>query len=178
MLLEASRSSLLVVDVQTRLLPAMTDPELVVRNGTILLAAASQLQVPALVSEQYPQGLGPTVPDLIVAGVPILPKMTFSCAADQAIAAAVRASGREQLVIAGIEAHVCVLQTALDFRAAGRQVYVVADAVSSRRPESKAVALDRLRQAGVAVVTTEMVVFEWLHRAGSDAFRALSKLIK
>jgi len=107
-----------------------------------------------------------------------LPKTHFSCAAEPALAARVAHSGRKQLVVAGIEAHVCVLQTALGFGSAGYDVFVVADATTSRRAESRRVALDRLAAAGVHVVTTEMVVFEWLERADRSEFRTLLALIK
>ena len=183
MLVEAKRSQLLIVDVQERLLPAMHAGEAMIDRCAILLQSAAELKVPALLSEQYRKGLGATVERLsnVKGDAPVFEKMHFSCAAEPAIANHIGdrvKAGRDQLVIAGIESHVCVLQTALGFRRIGLEVYVVADAVTSRRPESVALAQDRLRAAGVNVVNTEMAVFEWLHVSGTPEFKTVSKLIK
>ena len=180
MLLDRQRSCLLMVDVQDRLLSAMADRERLVANCAVLLKAAGRLGVPILLSEQYPKGLGPTAPALaqLVPEGPAVEKSEFSCAAAPGYAERLKATGRDQLVVAGIEAHVCVLQTALQFRELGYPVFVVADAVSSRKPESVALALARMRDAGVEAVTTEMVLFEWLGRAGTPEFKELSALIR
>lgn len=179
-LVDPTRALLLMIDVQERLAPAMSEREAVVRNGAILLQAASALQVPIFASEQYPEGLGATLPELrsLTPLDQIHAKREFSCARNAELRARLDETDRRQTVIFGIEAHVCVLQTAMDLAAAGSEVFVAADAVSSRRLESKAVALDRLAQAGIAVVTTEMIVFEWLQSASNPAFKALSKLIR
>lgn len=180
MLMDRGDSLLLVIDVQERLLPVMETPETVTDNISLLLAAAREMAVSVLVSEQYPKGLGPTV-DVLRSQVEereVLPKMAFSCAGDVAIADAIAASGRRNIVICGIEAHVCVLQSALGFLRDGYGVCVTADAVSSRRADSRETALKRMASNGVEIVTTEMVVFEWLHHAGTPEFKALSKLIK
>jgi nicotinamidase-related amidase len=183
-LLEAPRSLLLVVDVQERLMPAIAERERVAAQAGVLVAAADRLGVPILLTEQYPKGLGPTV-DALAAALPDtaarLPKVTFSGAADEGIAGWAgerRAEGRDQMVICGAEAHVCVLQTALGFRREGFAVSVVGDAVGSRSPRSVEAACARLLHAGCGWVTTEMVLFEWLERAGTDDFRALLPLIK
>ncbi|KAA2234689.1 isochorismatase family protein [Salinarimonas soli] len=184
MLLDARRSILVVVDIQERLLPVMQEPERVVRSTAMLLAGAGRLQVPVLVTEQYPRGIGHTVGPLREAlpeGARVVEKLAFSGAREPAVAQAaeaLRAGGRDQLVVAGIEAHVCVLQTALGFRALGYEVAVVADAVSSRAAHSLSAATARLLHAGCQWVTTEMVLFEWLERAGTEDFRALLPLIK
>lgn len=183
MLLNRSRSHLLVVDVQERLLPAMYEGDRMVDRCAILMQAAHRLGVPVTVSEQYRKGLGATVArlDNIKADAPVFEKMHFSCAADTAIAARVRdlaAAGRFQLVICGIEAHVCVLQSALGFAGPDLDVFVAGDATTSRQPESVTVAHARFGQANVPVVTTEMVVFEWLEVAGTPEFKDMSKLIK
>jgi len=184
MLLDASRSHLFVVDVQQRLFPAILDGEKLLPRIGILLRAAERLAVPVTVTEQYPKGLGPTVDgvrDALPGNAVVLEKMTFSAAYDEAIRERVeglKREGRDQLVICGTEAHVCVLQSALKFRQMGFEVAVVADAVSSRAAESVSAACARLLHAGCHWVTTEMVVFEWLGRAGTDDFRALSALIK
>ena len=180
MLLDARRSLLLVVDVQQALLPAMADPDRVARGAAILMKAASRLEIPVLVSEQYPKGLGPTVPELaaLAPAGSVLAKLHFSCVDDPALGARLRRSGRDQVVLAGIEAHVCVLQTALGLRAAGFAPFVAADATASRTEASHRTAMARLGAGGVAVGNVEMVVFEWLNRAGTPAFKDLSPLIK
>ncbi len=180
LVLSAEGSLLLVIDVQEKLAPVMTDPRRVILNNTRLMRAAARLAVPVVVTEQYPQGIGPTVFDLrehMPAGS-ALPKMHFSCADDPAIWARIEQSGRNQIVIAGIEAHVCVLQSALGLLARGFQVFVVADACASRRVENEILAMDRLRQAGAVVGSVEMVLFEWLHQAGTPEFKDLIPLIK
>lgn len=181
MLLEAKRSSLLIVDIQERLLPAMLEPGRVVERTQLLLEAASTLAVPVTVSEQYPKGLGPTVPALLRNDARVFSKLSFSCWRDAELKQHfidLHEQDRPLVAIAGIEAHVCVLQTALDLRSAGFGVYVVADATSSRQQASAELAHARLRDCGVQIVSTEMVVFEWLERAGSPEFKSLSKLIK
>jgi nicotinamidase-related amidase len=180
MLLEADESVLCVIDVQERLAPATAEPDQVIAKTGLLMTAAARLDVPILVSEQYPKGLGPTVETLskLAPDGSIYPKIHFSCSDDPDYRARLDGLGRRQAVLTGMEAHVCVLQTALGAQSAGYEVAVVADAVTSRDPANKAAALQRLAANGVEIVTTEMVVFEWLKAAGSDAFRELSKLIK
>jgi nicotinamidase-related amidase len=180
MLLDKDRSQFLLVDVQDRLLPAMHEGERMVERCGILLQAAQRLGIPTTISEQYKKGLGATVERLsnLKGDAPVLEKMHFSCAADPAMTARVQSLGKKQLVIAGIEAHVCVLQSALGFKDMGLEVFVVADAVTSRKQESVDLALERYRAAGVNVVNAEMALFEWLHVSGTPAFKDLSKLIK
>ena len=180
MLLDRHRSALLVVDMQARLVPAMHEPEELVARVRLLLEAARMLGVPALASEQYPKGLGPTV-EPVAALLPegaILPKTTFSCARDPRLMQAIKGLDREQLLICGVEAHVCVLQSALELKQQGFAVHVAADAVGSRVPLRRDLGLARMRHAGCVIVDTEMTVFEWLREAGSDEFRALSRLVK
>lgn len=180
MLLAAEDSQVLIVDVQDRLLPVMADPDRVVKGCSILLQAARTLDIPVTVSEQYPKGIGPTVGDLaaLLDTGHIYDKLHFSCARDATLNDRIRGMKRDTVVIGGIEAHVCVLQTALDLQAAGMKVAVAADATSSRLSRNAQLGLDRMAAHGVDIVTTEMVVFEWLHVAGTDAFKTLSRLIK
>ena len=184
MLLSVKRSALLIIDLQERLAPAVHGLKRVLANVKILLTAARTLEVPVLASEQYPKGLGPTLPEISAllprTEVPaqVVEKTHFSCLAEPGFAEFLAPAPRDQVVIAGIEAHVCVLQTALDFRAMGRDVFVVADACSSRRREDAELAFERLRKNEVDVVTTEMVVFEWLHQAGDPSFKKLSALLR
>lgn len=180
MLIDAARSSLLIVDVQEGLIPVMAEPRRVYRGCAMLMRGAARLGIPILVSEQYPKGIGHTVGELLDLAPEgsVMEKIHFSCAHDPAIKARVDGLERPQLVLAGIEAHVCVLQTALGFKAAGYDVAVVADASGSRLEANHQAAMARMAAAGVQVATTEMVLFEWLHRAGTAEFKDLIKLIK
>lgn len=177
MLLRIETSALLAVDFQERLMPAIHQADETVAHAAWLIRIAQRLGAPVLASEQYPQGLGPTVAALreLLPMEALMTKTHFSCAAEQDCMRRIDACGREQWVIIGVEAHVCVLQTALGLRAAGKEVYLVADAVSSRSPRDVELALERLRTEGVKIVSREMVAFEWLHQAGTDAFRAVSR---
>lgn len=181
MILRAQDSVLVVVDVQERLLPAIHDSARVVRNAGMLLKGAAALSVPVLLTEQYPRGLGPTVEAVradLPAGTPVIEKITFGCTGEPAFNAALAELKRLQIVLCGTEAHVCVMQTALGLRQQGHAVYLVADAVSSRTPDNRAMALERMRAAGVTIVTTEMVLFEWMERAGTPVFKLVSALVK
>ena len=181
MLLEASKSSLLIVDVQTRLLPAMQEPGLVVSRNQILLKAAEALEIPITISEQYPKGLGRTVPELLVPSAKVFEKMSFSCWRDPEMRKhfiELHENERPLIIVAGIEAHVCVLQSCVDLYNAGFGVFAVADAISSRLASSAALAFDRLRGTGIQVIDTEMAVFELMEKAGTPMFKTLSALIK
>ncbi len=183
MLLDAAKSSLLLVDLQERLLPAMAGGDDVERQCAILLKVAKTLEVPIAVSEQYPKGLGHTVPGLKadIGNAPVFEKLSFSCWKDAALKDHMIGHHERQrplVIIGGIEAHVCVLQTAIDLAAAGFGVFAVADAMASRTEASKALAQERMRQNGIAIVNTEMVVFELLKQAGTAEFKALSALVQ
>jgi nicotinamidase-related amidase len=175
--IDRDRTTLLVIDFQQRLMPAIHDASSVLANAGRLIEAAKKLGVPAIVTEQYPRGLGPTVPELAVDGMPKLAKMDFD---------ATRADGffellpkdRPDFVVAGCEAHVCVLQTVLGLIDSGHAVHVVRDAIGSRRAESKETAVERMRGHGAGIVTTEMVLFEWLGTAVDPHFREISVLIR
>jgi len=182
-LCHAAHGQLLIVDVQERLAGAMdaTAREGVVRAAGRLAQAAGQLEIPVLVSEQYPRGLGPTVAPLaaqLPASARVLDKTSFSCCGDSGLLDALKSARRPQVVVCGMETHVCVLQTALDLLGAGFTPFVVEDAVCSRDPAHKANALHRLRQAGAVVTNHESVIFEWLRDARHSQFKALSALIK
>lgn len=176
MLIRAAQSQLLIIDPQERLLPSIHDGPKVVANCRWLLDVARRLAVPVAATVQYPKGLGPLAAEVASGLEPCetAEKIHFSAVADGCLPA-LPGSDRPQVVVAGTEAHVCVLQTAIDLHAAGKQVFVVADAVGSRRAEDRKLALARMRQLGLQIVTREMVAFEWLHRAGTDVFRAVSR---
>jgi nicotinamidase-related amidase len=181
MLLNAPQATLLLVDIQQRLLPAMAEPQQVVAKAKILLAAARQLNLPVTVSEQYPKGLGRTASDLAVEPNETMEKLSFSCWRDKALKSRFidfHEHGRALVIVAGLEAHVCVLQTCLDLVNSGFGVFAVADAMSSRHPDSVTLAFERMRHAGVIVLNTEMAVFELLSVAGTPIFKALSGLIR
>jgi nicotinamidase-related amidase len=176
-LLSAERSVLLLLDLQQRLMPAIHDGESVVARAARLAEAALVLNVPVLATEQYPAGLGPTVESL--AGYPraTLAKTTFSAAADPGFQALLPAGTREVL-IAGVETHVCVLQTALELLGSRYRVILAADATGSRDPADHKAAIERARQHGTEVVTSEMVLFEWLRDSRQPGFRQVQKLLK
>lgn len=179
MLIRADDSVLVIIDMQDRLVPAMQAPARTIRNARTLMASAEELDIPVILTEQYPDGLGHTVPDLTPGpSATVLSKMHFSCMEDHDFARHFRALGRRQAVLAGMEAHVCVLQTAASLIEEGYQVFVVSDATASRTLESEQACIARLSAAGAGIATTEMVVFEWLGQAGTPAFRKLLPLIK
>ena len=173
-------SVLLVIDVQERLLPHIDDQANVLKFCQRIVQTASRLAVPIVCTEQYPKGLGPTVAPLkeLLAGVEVREKTAFSCCGADGFVDSLRSLGRRQVVVIGIEAHVCVEQTVLDLLAAGFAIYVAADAVSSRRPLDRFVALDLMRQAGAVVTTTEAVMFQWLKVAGTSEFKDVSRLVR
>ncbi len=180
MLLSAERSVLIVIDVQERLAPAMHGLQAFLRNTEILMRAAARLAVPVIITEQYPKGLGRTVESISALAAPdaVVEKITFSAVDSDDFRQRLDVADRPEPVICGIEAHVCVLQTALGLRDRGRRVWLVRDATASRRPDSVAAAMERAARFGMQPVTTEMVVFEWLRQAGTPEFRELSALIK
>ena len=182
MLIDPEKAALIVIDMQERLVPAMQAPARTIKNAKTLITAAREMEIPVLMTEQYPKGLGHTVPELAQAGqaaaAQVIEKIHFSSFAEPAFAEAFHATGRRQAIVTGMEAHICVMQTAVGLMQAGFEVFVVTDATSSRTLESEKACLDRLQANGAGIVTTEMVVFEWLGKAGTPAFKALLPLIK
>lgn len=177
----AGLSQLVIVDTQTRLITAMPQDELhsTVKNIGVLAQAANLLAVKTIITEQYSKGLGNTLPELltILPNLKPVEKLTFSCMAEPTFSRKLTRD-HSQIVLAGMEAHICILQTALDLLSAGKQVFVAEDAVISRNPVNKANALARMREAGAIISNTESIVFEWLGIAEGDAFKAISKLIR
>lgn len=182
-LADADNSALVIVDVQEKLAPAMPPDARreVLHTAQVLLQGAAELKVPVLATEQYPKGLGHTVAEVaeyLPGDAQVIAKDHFSCCGESGFSNALAATGREQVVVVGMEAHVCVLQTALQLREQGYAPFVVADGVVSRRASHRDNALARLAQAGVVVSNGESVLFEWLGRAGTDSFRRLAGLIR
>jgi nicotinamidase-related amidase len=180
LLLDAARSALLLVDLQARLAPAIDDAKAAVDRVLLLLGAARRLDVPVLASEQYPKGLGSTLPAIRdrLRPAEIVEKLRFAGSAEPALGSRIAALGRPVIVVAGMEAHVCVLQTVLGLQASGLTPVLVADAVASRSEAARDLAIQRMRAAGVVIVNTEMVLFEWLGRADTPAFRDLLPAIR
>ena len=181
LLAQRDLSRLVIIDMQSRLAGVMQRETMqaVTRNCSILLQAAVLLEIPSLYTEQYPQGLGHTLPELaeLLGGKPGVAKTAFSCCAEPSFNRQLT-SDRPQIILAGMEAHICILQTALQLQEQGKQVFVAEDAVISRDPANKANALARLRQAGITVTNTESLAFEWLGVAEGDAFKQISRLIR
>lgn len=176
--MSARDTGLLVIDVQAKLMPLIPDTGPLVRNIAFLIDGARLLDMPVQATEQYPKGLGSTIPELIER-LPERPsKVEFSCCAVPAVAEGFRRAGRPKVVLAGIETHVCVMQTALDLLSQDFQVYVPADAVASRSAVDHDRALTRLERAGVVITTTEAALFEWVGGAGHPQFKAVSRLVQ
>ena len=179
--LDRDSAQLVVIDVQEKLCRAM-DPvvlEKLIGNASILIETAAELGLPAIVTEQYVKGLGETVPALKgKLARPSLEKMTFSCCGGDGFMEALEASGRRQVILTGMETHVCVLQTALELLAKGYAVHLVCDAVMSRRKDNWITALTSLAAAGAVLTSTETVVFQLLRVAGTEEFKKLSKLVR
>ena len=174
---------LVVIDMQERLMSAMPDlhSRVAVRNTRVLIEAAKILGIPVLVTEQYPKGLGATIEEVthsLEEGTAPIEKVVFSCARAEEFANAVKELGRSSYILAGTETHVCVLQTAIDLVNEGYSVYVPADAVVSRNDLDWQKGLDLMGKAGATVGTTEAFLFILLERAGTDEFKAISKLVK
>jgi len=183
MKLTRDQSVLVVIDVQERLFPAMDADhrEEVMRNIKVLVAAARRLLVPVVVTEQYPKGLGHTLQELRDALPPRLDpveKVAFSCWGVEPFRSRLAATGTRRVILAGIEAHVCVLMSALDLLAEGYAVHVVADAVTSRAQANWRLAMAQFRQAGAVVTTTETVLFQLLGQADTEDFKELARLIR
>ena len=180
--LERDKAVLVVIDVQEKLCVAMDDAELktLVKNIGILLESAVELNIPVLVTEQYVKGLGATLPELKekAAHAPCYEKMAFSCCGSTEFVEALKATGRTQVIITGMETHVCVLQTVIELRDAGLNVHVVKDAVMSRSPQNRETAMQAMTLAGAIPTCTESALFQLLKVAGTDEFKKLSKLVR
>ena len=168
------------IDYQERLIPAINENEAVIRNSRTLFSGLELLHVPVIVSRQYPKGLGDTVAEIreVTGNAAVLDKTSFSCYGDAGIRQALECSGRKTVILGGTEAHVCVLQTAVDLLAAGYKVAYVADCMGSRKPGDKKFGLKRAGQEGALLVTCEQILFELLGGAAAPAFKDISRLVK
>ncbi len=183
MILNALSSSLILIDEQEKLMPAISNREQVIDNSIRLIKAADHLSVPIVITEQYSPGLGLTVSEVSDAthgSAQIIDKTSFSAMKDETFKDYISELSklcRQSFILVGCEAHVCVLQTALEIKAAGHEVFIVTDSVGSRDPKSVETAFARMSAAGIHLVTTEMVLFEWIERYDCKAFKALRELI-
>jgi nicotinamidase-related amidase len=177
MLLKRSDSILVLIDIQEKLVPAILNREQMISRCEWLLKLAKEMQVPILASEQYSKGLGTTVLPLntYIDRSKCIEKVHFSCMQEPKYCNELKSHNKKQLILIGIEAHVCVMQTALEMKDSGYDVYVVVDAVSSRSELDLKYGLKRMKQDGIHLVTSEMVLFEWLRQAGTEEFKRVSK---
>jgi nicotinamidase-related amidase len=179
--LDKDQAALVIIDVQEKLCRAMDEKvlERLTGNINVLQETADTLSIPVIVTEQYVKGLGETLPAIREKlSAPALEKMTFSCCGDSAFLDKVRWLKRRQIIVVGMETHVCVLQTVLELLDADYHVHLVRDAVMSRRKENWFVGLDGAKAAGAVITSTEAAMFQLLRVAGTDEFKKLSKLVR
>jgi nicotinamidase-related amidase len=175
-----AKTALAVIDIQERLLPAIFEAERVVQNTVRLIKGAKALGIPVLVTEQYKKGLGNTTPAVAaeIAGIAQMEKVAFSACGASGFNEALKAKNLCDVVLCGIEAHVCVSQTCLDLLDNRLRVFAVADAISSRTAENHRIGIERMRHAGAVIVSTELVLFELLEKAGTEEFKQILTLVK
>jgi len=180
MRIEREETLCLVVDYQERLVPVMDDREALIRNANILVKGMNLLEVPMIVSQQYTKGIGMTVEEVRNEIIPFgyFDKLSFSCCKDEAILEEIKKYNKKNIIVCGIEAHICVLQTVVDLLEEGYHVIVVEDCIGSRKKRDKKVALKRMEKEGAIFTTYESILFELTKVAGNDTFKAISKLIK
>ena len=171
---------LIVVDVQDKLARVMHKKEMLFDSLQKLIKGAQILGIPIILTEQNPEGLGPTIPEVVrlLPDIQPIPKLSFSCCGDERFLQELEALNRKQVLIAGIEAHVCVYQTAMDLLRLGHEVQVVADAVSSRTAENKEIGLERVKSEGASLTSTETALFELLKVAEGEKFKKILKIVK
>lgn len=178
--LRRTAAGLVVVDIQERLLPAIFERERVVQNAVRLIRGAAALGIPLFATEQYRKGLGATVPEVASAipGFAPMEKLAFSACGAAGFVSTLKEKKVSDVLLCGIEAHVCVSQTCLDLLGEGFRVFVAADAVSSRTPENYRIGVERMRGAGAVIVSTEMALFELLEQAGTEEFKRILALVR
>lgn len=170
----------LVIDIQERLVPAMGEQELFLASAKKLITGLAELEISMVVSQQYPNGLGQTLPEVasLIPNYAPIDKTDFSCWDVSEIQEAITAKEGKNIIICGIESHVCVLQTAVDMKAAGLNPIIVVDAVDSRKALDKSMAIERFKSEGILIVTVEQILFELTRGAKAPAFKAISKIIR
>lgn len=170
----------IVVDIQERLFPHIHEYEQLKNNTEILVDGLKVLKIPMMVTEQYKKGLGETIESIAnkVKDNPTFEKTAFSCCDDAPFSQKLEAQGHMFVILFGIEAHICLMQTAIDLKEKGFQPVIIEDCVGSRNPENKRIAINRMLQEGITVTSYESVLFELCRFAGSDSFKSISKLVK
>ena len=170
----------LIIDIQERLFPHMDGKDELLRRCGILIEGLKELSVPMVITEQYPKGLGSTVGEIsrLVEKEPVIEKIAFSCCDEPSVMQHAVMKNYKTIIICGIEAHVCVLQTVIDLQHSGYKAVVVEDCISSRNPEDKRVAVERMRSEGAVITSCESILFELARVAGTDEFKAISRLVK
>jgi len=179
-LLSKEGTALVIIDIQEKLFPHMAEKEQTAQNVAKLIRFAEIINLPVVITEQYPKGLGRTIPELrkLISGIQPIEKVEFNCLGSEEFRETLARMEAKTLIIAGIESHICVAQTAIDGLANGYEVYVVADAISSRNLSDKAIAVERMRKIGVTIVSTEMFIYELLGKAGTPEFKEALNLVK
>jgi len=174
------KSVAVVIDFQERIYPAIHGHEMLTRNVPLLIEGLRAMGIPILVTEQYVKGLGSTIPAIAakLEGIERIEKSSFSCCDEPKFMMDLASSGRDHVIIAGIESHVCVLQTVIDLQQAGYHAVVVEDCISSRKPSDKLIALERMRREGAYITSYEAILFELLRFSGGETFKAISRLVK
>jgi nicotinamidase-related amidase len=179
-MLDVAKTVLIVIDVQERLFPVIYQKENLISNLQKLIKGIQTLEIPIMVTEQYPQGLGPTIPEIasLLTDVSPVPKTSFSCCGDEKFLQALCSLHRKRVLVCGMESHVCVYQTVSDLITAGYETYVVTDAISSRTPENRQIGFDMMGRCGAYLTSTEAVLFELLRVAGGEKFRKIRDIVK
>jgi nicotinamidase-related amidase len=178
-MLEIDNAVLVVIDVQGKLASLMHDRDRLYDNTARIIRAAAVLGIEVICTEQHPDGLGPTVAELAEhLDVEPIPKFAFSCCGEPAFETALKSTGRTQVLLTGIETHICVYQTAVDLLAGGYEVYVLTDAVSSRTEANRLLGLQRMKDAGAVMTGVEMALFEMLKVAKGDTFKQIVRIVK
>lgn len=179
-MLDRHKAALVVIDVQEKLFAVMDGRDRLLERTLQLIRGCQVMGLPVVWSEQYPEGMGPTLQPVaaLIESVQPMPKKAFSLVGDDAIRKHIQSLGRKQFILAGIEAHVCVYQTAVDLLELGHEVEVVSDAVSSRGADNRRIGLERVRRAGASITSVETVLFELLRRAEGPRFKQILSIVK
>ena len=179
-MLSAEEATLVVIDVQEKLSRVIFQRECLIDNLKRLIQGMQVLDVPILLTEQYPQGLGPTINEVstLLSNIQPLPKLCFSCCGDENFVRELQKQRRKHVIISGIESHVCVYQTAADLIDSGYEVHVVTDCISSRTPENREIGFKKMSQIGAMLTSTETILFELLRAAGGEKFKKISQIVR
>lgn len=177
MLIDANNCVMVIIDMQEKLMPLVVNHRDVIDYSVWLLEVSQELDIPNITTEQYPKALGPTVTPIknVLNLDNIIPKLTFSAMATPLFSAALKAVKKQQIILMGIETHVCMLQTAIEMKEQGYDVFVITDCTSARNESDKILALDRMKHTGITLVSREMVIYEWLRQGGTPQFKHINE---